>query len=129
MIHVIWRRWFGTQFECYLWNLSFTFLGPWSFPDSSVDKESACNAGDPSLIPGSGISTGEAISYPPQYSWASLWLIHLQCRRPGFDPWIGKSPWRRERLPNPVFWPGDFHGLDSPWDHKELECHLLQKKD
>jgi len=27
--------------------------------------------------------------------------------RPGFDPWVGKIPWRRERLPTPVFWPGD----------------------
>ena len=42
------------------------------FPDSSVGKESARNAGDPSLIPGSGRSTGEGISYPLQYSWASL---------------------------------------------------------
>ena len=33
------------------------------------------------------------------------------CRRPGFDPWVGKIPWRRERLPTPVFWPGEFHGL------------------
>ena len=31
--------------------------------------------------------------------------------RPGFDPWVGKIPWRRERLPTPVFWPGEFHGL------------------
>ena len=42
------------------------------FPDSSVGKESACNAGNPSLIPGSGRSTGESIDYPLQYSWASL---------------------------------------------------------
>ena len=34
------------------------------FPDSSVDKESACNAGDPGLIPGSGRSSGEGIGYP-----------------------------------------------------------------
>ena len=42
------------------------------FPDSSVGKESACNAGDPSSIPGLGKSTGEVIDYPLQYSWASL---------------------------------------------------------
>ena len=42
------------------------------FPDSSVGKESACNAGDPGLTPGSGRSAGEGISYPLQYSWASL---------------------------------------------------------
>ena len=39
---------------------------------------------------------------------------------PGFDPWVGKIPWRRERLPTPVFWPGEFHGL-SPWGRKELD--------
>ena len=38
------------------------------FPDSSVGKESTCNAGDPGSIPGSGISTGEGIGYPLQYS-------------------------------------------------------------
>ena len=42
------------------------------FPDSSVGKESACNVGDPGLIPGLGRSTGERIDYPLQYSWASL---------------------------------------------------------
>ena len=42
------------------------------FPDSSVGKESACIAGDPGSIPGSGRSTGEGIGYPLQCSWASL---------------------------------------------------------
>ena len=42
------------------------------FPHSSVGKESACNEGDPSLIPGSGRSAKEGIGYPLQYSWASL---------------------------------------------------------
>ena len=41
-------------------------------PGSSAGKESICNGGDPSLIPGSGTSTGEGIGYPLQYSWASL---------------------------------------------------------
>ena len=38
------------------------------FPDSSVDKESTCNAGDPSSIPGLGRSAGEGIGYPLLYS-------------------------------------------------------------
>ena len=42
------------------------------FPGSSASKESACNTGDPSLIPGSERSSGEGIGYPLQYSWASL---------------------------------------------------------
>ena len=49
--------------------LFFLLLG---FPDSSVGKASACNAGDPGLIPGSEKSGGEGIGYPLQYSWASL---------------------------------------------------------
>ena len=38
----------------------------------------------------------------------------------GFDPWVGKIPWRKENLPTPVFWPGEIHGLYSPWGRKEL---------
>ena len=51
-----------------------------------------------------------------------------------FDPWIGKFPWRRERLPTPVFLTGEFHGLYSPWGHKEsdmterLSLSLLSKQ-
>ena len=45
--------------------------------------------------------------------WLRRFRIHLQCGRPGLDPWVGKIPWRRERLPTPVFRPGEFHGLHS----------------
>ena len=38
-----------------------------------------------------------------------------------FNPWVGKIHWRRERLPTPVFWPGEFHGLYSPWGCKEQD--------
>ena len=51
------------------------------FPGGSAGKESACNEGDLSSIPGLG----------------------------------------RERLPTPVFWPGEFHGLYSPWNRKVLD--------
>ena len=53
----------------------------------------------------------------------NIYLIHLKTTiikwlhvngRPGLDPWVGKIPWRRERLPTPVFWSGEFHGLYSP---------------
>ena len=47
--------------------------------------------------------------------------ICLQGRRPRFDSWAGKIPWRRERLPTPIFWSGEFHGLFSPWSHKESD--------
>ena len=42
------------------------------FPDSSVGKEVACSAGDPSSISGLGRTPAEGIGYPLQYSWASL---------------------------------------------------------
>ena len=38
-----------------------------------------------------------------------------------WETWVGKIPWRRERLPTPVFWPEEFHGPYSPWDCKESD--------
>ena len=55
------------------------------FPDSSVGKESACNAGGPGSFPGLGRSPGEGKGYP------------LQCQ------------------------PGEVHGMDSPWGHRESD--------
>ena len=52
--------------------LIISFLPYMGFPDCSVGKESACNAGDTSSIPSFGRSTGEGIGYPLQYSWTSL---------------------------------------------------------
>jgi len=45
--------------------------------------------------------------------WLRWWRIHLQCRRPRFDPWVGKIPWRRRWQPTRVFLPGGFHGQKS----------------
>ena len=42
-------------------------------------------------------------------------------KRQGCDPWVGKIPWTRERLPTPVLWPGEFHGLYSPRGCKESD--------
>ena len=99
-------------------------VSSWGFLGDSGGKKSTCKAGDPGFIPGSGRSPGEGIGYPLQYSWASL-VAQLVKNLPamqgtGFDPWIGKIPWRRERLSIPVFWPGEFHRL-SPWGRKESD--------
>ena len=95
------------------------------FPDSSVGKESSCSAGDPGSIPGLGRSPGKGIGYTLQYSWASLVAQMVKnlpaMRETGFDPCVGKIPWRRERLPTPVFWPGEFHGRYRPWGCKKLD--------
>ena len=50
----------------------------------------------------------------------------LQCGRPGFDPWVGKIPWRRECQPTLVFLPGESYGQKSlagynPWGRKEWD--------
>ena len=63
-----------------LWNLINNAKG---FPDSSVDKESAWNAGDPGLISGWGRSTGEGIGYPLQYSGlenSMNCIVHWGCK-------------------------------------------------
>ena len=38
-----------------------------------------------------------------------------------WETWVGKILWKREQQPTPVFWPGEFHGLYSPWGHKESD--------
>ena len=58
--------------------------------DSSVGRESACNAGDPGLIPGSGRSAGEGIGYPLQYFWASL-MAQLVKNLPAMRETWGRS--------------------------------------
>ena len=63
------------------------------FSDSSTGKESTCNAGDPSLIPGSGRSAGEVIGYPHQYSWASL-VAQIVKNPPAMqETWVQSLGW------------------------------------
>ena len=64
-----------------------------SFPDSSIGKEPACNAGDPGLIPGWGRSTGEGIGYPLQYSWASLVAKLVKNSPAMWDTWVRSLGW------------------------------------
>ena len=62
------------------------------------------------------------------YTWVLLGgsdgkSVCLQCRRPRFNPRVGKIPWRREWQPTPAFLPGEFHGQGSlagysSWGHK-----------
>ena len=95
-------------------------------PDSSVGKESGCNAGDPGSIPGSGRSTGEGIHYPLQYSWASL-VAQLVKYPPAIqDTWVQSLGWedpleKGKATHSILSWPGEFYGLYGPWDHRELD--------
>ena len=60
--------------------------------------------------------------------WLSGKESICQCRRRGFNPWVGKIPWRRKWQPPPVFLPGQSHGQRSlvgysPWGHKESDMN------
>ena len=100
------------------------------FPDGSAGKESTCNAGDPSLIPGSGRSAGEGIGYLLQYSWAFLVAQLVKNSSAMWETWVQSLGWedplKMEQLPIPVFWPGEYHGQRSEagpsrWGHKKSD--------
>ena len=70
----------------------------------------------------SNMSSTESSSFNSRLLGSSQ-RICLQCRRPSFNPWVGKIPLRRKQQPTPVFLPGESHGQRSPtgyspWDHK-----------
>ena len=58
------------------------------FPGGLAGKESACNVGDPSLIPRLGSSPGEGTGYPLQYSWA--FLVAQRVKKPPamWETWV-----------------------------------------
>ena len=61
-----------------------------------------------------------------QFSWASLVAQTVKNSPAMWKTWVRKIPWRRDRLPTPVFLPGEFHGQRSlagysPWGHKESD--------
>ena len=49
----------------------------------------------------------------------------MQCRRLGFDSWVGKIPWRREWQPTPAFLPGESCGQRTPWSSKSDKTEWL----
>ena len=93
------------------------------FPGSSVGKESAFNAGEPSWIPESGRSSGEGIGYSPVF-------LSFTCGSAGKEsacnagdlgsiPGLGRCPGEGKGYPLQC------SGLYSPWGHKELDMTLL----
>ena len=82
------------------------------FPDSSVGKESTCNGGDTGSIPGVGRFPAEELGYSLQYSWASLMAQLVKNPSAMQKTWVQSLGWEdpmdKERLPTPVFWPGEF---------------------
>ena len=98
------------------------------FCDSSAGKQSACNAGDPCLIPGSGRAPGEGIGYPLQFSWASpvAQLVKSVCNEGDLDsiPGLGRSPGEGKGYPL------QYSGLESSMDcidHKVIESDTTER--
>ena len=95
------------------------------FPDSSVGKESACNAGDPGSIPWLRRSPGEGIGYPLQYSWASL-VAQLVKNLPAMqETWVWflgwEDPLEKWKATHSSILAWRIHGLYSPWSHKQSD--------
>ena len=82
------------------------------FPDSSVGKESTCNAGDPSSVPGSRRSAGEGIGYPLQYSWASF-VAQLVKNPPVMRVDLGSVPGLGRSLREGKGYPLQYSGLEN----------------
>ena len=97
------------------------------FPHSSVGKESACNAGNHCLIPGSGRSTGKGINYPFQHSWAShvaQLVKNLPCNAGdlGSIPMLGRSAEEGKGYPL------QYSGLQNPKDYTVHEVAKSQTR-
>ena len=87
-----------------------------SFPGSSAGKESACNAGDPGLIPGLERPTGEGVGSPLQYSWASL-VVHLIKKPPEmWDTWVWLLGWE-DPLEEGTGYPFQYCGLENSMNY------------
>ena len=86
-----------------------------AFAGSSAGKESACNAGDPGSIPGSGRSPGEEIGYSLQYSRAPLVAQMVKNLPAMWETWVGSLGWGgplEEGMENPL----QYSGLENPMD-------------
>ena len=90
--------------------------------------------GPPASVPGAAPGSGRTGSishvllsgFPGGASGKEPACQRRRHKRRGFDPWVGKVPWRRSRQPTPVFLPGESHGQRSlagysPWGRKESD--------
>ena len=96
------------------------------FPDSSVGKESTCNAGDagPQEIPGLGRSPGEGIGYSLQYSWASL-VVELVKNLPSLqETWVQSLGWE-DLLEKGKVTHNCLVAWRSPWTIRLSKFHIV----
>ena len=97
MVWFLWRTLINTVFCSqvgpeYLLDIGNLWVNG-DFPDNSVGKESACNAGDPGLTPGSGSSSEEVINYPFLYFWASLVAQLVENLPAMWETWVRSLGW------------------------------------
>ena len=98
----------------------------WASLIAQLVKESACNAGDPSLIPGSGRFPWRRDRLPiPVFLGFPCDSASKESACNAGDlgsiPGLGRCPVERNSYPLHLFWPGEFNGLYSPWSHEELD--------
>ena len=101
-------------------NIKLIFTPSICFPGGSVGKESTCNVGDPSSIPGLRRSPGEGIGCPLQYSWASL-MAQLVKKPPAMQKtWVRSLGWE-DPLEKVKATHSSILAWRIPWGHKELD--------
>ena len=121
---------FQSQCQSFQWIFITDFLQDWLVGSPCSPRDSQESSPTPQFK--SINSLAFSFLYGPTLTYIGLpwWLrqssICLQWRRPGFDPWVRKIPWRRKWQPTPVHLPGKFHGLRrlvgySPWSLKESD--------
>ena len=98
------------------------------FPGSSAGKESSCNAGDPSSIPGSGRSSGERMGYPLLYSWASPVAQMVKNLPAMWETW-GQSLGWEDTLEEGMATPSSILAWKIPWTQEPggLQAMGLQR--
>ena len=127
----------GSQRVGHDWATELNWFSLTSFPSSSIGKVSACNAGEPGSIPGSGRSPREETGYPIQYSWAllvaqmvknlpAIWETYCNTGDPGSIPGLGSFPETGHGLPLQCSCLENSHGQRSlagysPWGCKESD--------
>ena len=117
-----WRR--GREFSDSTTNPGWSVPCYLGFPGRSAGKESACNAGDPSLIPGWGRSAGEGIGYPLQYSRVSLMTQLVKNPLDMWQAWIWSLGWdnplEKGKATHSSIW-----AWRIPWGRKELDTNEI----
>ena len=112
------------------WNWSFSI---WNHPQNTIPSKALSNGPQSLPLRNPDLQGAADLSWHGKCLWGQQYCLWgfpggSTCKEStcsvedlGLIPGLGKIPWRREELPTPLFWPGEFHGLYSPWGHKESD--------